>query len=280
MSAGQDLVGVVRRKRDLRGAHEVHVVGLEAIDVLSGLAEEAGALHRRGLDQRRRDHRGEPVGGGLGHREVDQGELEQGADAGQVVEARPRHLRAALDVDSAERLSDLEVVADRDALAGEVPDPPVLLEDGEVLLAAARGVRVHEVGDREHELVGTGRGLRALGVSGLHLVGEVLGAGQQRGLVLRGGLGDLLAQALLLVAQRVEAGAGAAPGLVGGQQLIDEPGVLPAGCLGGAEQVRVVAEQAQVDHERSAYAAAQVTRGLLTAPLPSGACQAVDPARG
>ena len=43
--------------------------------------------------------------------EVDQRELELGADAGEEVEARAGHLGAALDVDRAEDLAELDVVA-------------------------------------------------------------------------------------------------------------------------------------------------------------------------
>ena len=73
---------------------------------------------------------------GLLHREVEQGELQQGARALEVEEARAGHLRAALDVDGAEQLAELEVVAWREALGGEVARRADLLEDGEVLLAA------------------------------------------------------------------------------------------------------------------------------------------------
>ena len=65
-----DLVHVVRRERHLGGADQVEVVLVEVVDVLGGLAEEAGALHRLRADQRRRQHRGEAGGGGLRHRRV------------------------------------------------------------------------------------------------------------------------------------------------------------------------------------------------------------------
>ena len=73
-----------------------------------------------GLDQRRGEHRGEAGLGGLRDRRVDQGELQQRADAGQVVEARAGDLGAALDVDGAEQLAELQVVLGLEALGGEV----------------------------------------------------------------------------------------------------------------------------------------------------------------
>src|SRR4051794_32006414 len=96
--AVEDLVRVVRRQRHLRRADEVHVLALDAVDILGGLAEEAGALHGPRLHQGGRDHRGEAGVPGLVHRHVDQGELEVRADAGQVVEARAGHLGPAVDV--------------------------------------------------------------------------------------------------------------------------------------------------------------------------------------
>ena len=72
------------------------------------------------------------------HRRVDQRQLEQRADTGQVVEARARDLRAALDVDRAQRLAELQVVPGVEALGPEVADGAVRLQDDEVLLAADR----------------------------------------------------------------------------------------------------------------------------------------------
>ena len=47
---------MVAGERHLGGADEVEVVGLEVVDLVGVLAEEAGAGHDLGLDQRRRDH--------------------------------------------------------------------------------------------------------------------------------------------------------------------------------------------------------------------------------
>ncbi len=116
----EDLVGVVGRHRHLGGADEVEVLALDPVDVVGGLAEEAGALHRARPDQRRRDHLGEAGVAGLLHGQVDQRQLELGADAGEEVEARARHLGAALDVDGAEHPAELDVVARLEPLGGEV----------------------------------------------------------------------------------------------------------------------------------------------------------------
>ena len=115
-----------------------------------------------------------PCCDGLLHREVEQRELQQRPVALEVEEAGAGHLGAALDVDGAEQLAQLEVVARREALGREVAWRADLLEDGEVLLAADGGLEVDEVRHLQPELVddvagGVGR---ALGV--LDLVGECL----------------------------------------------------------------------------------------------------------
>ena len=70
-----------------------------------------------------------PLPRGERHRVVDQRELEQGTDPGEVVEARAADLGAALDVDRAEHLAELDVVAGGEALGGEVARRADVLED-------------------------------------------------------------------------------------------------------------------------------------------------------
>ena len=106
----EDLVRVVRRQRHLRRADQVQVVGLEPVDLAGVRAEEAGALHRLRPHQRRRDRRREAVLHRLLDRHLQHPELQQRADAGEEVEPRAGHLRAALGVDRLERLADLQVV--------------------------------------------------------------------------------------------------------------------------------------------------------------------------
>ena len=81
----------------------VHLVGV--------LAEEPGAAHDLGAHQRRRDERDEPGLQRAVEREDHDRDLEARADAREEVEAAARDLRAALHVDRAEQLAELEVVA-------------------------------------------------------------------------------------------------------------------------------------------------------------------------
>ncbi|CCB75725.1 protein of unknown function [Streptantibioticus cattleyicolor NRRL 8057 = DSM 46488] len=243
-----DLVHVVGGQRDLGGADQVVVVLLQVVDVLRGLAEEAGALHGARLDQRGGEHRGEAGLGGLRDRRVDQGQLQQGADTGEVVEARAGDLGGALDVDGAECLAELQVVLGLEALGGEVARGADGLQDGEVLLAADRHVRVDEVADAQQQGLGLLGRQVLLGVGGLDRGGQLAGLLQQPGLLLAGGLGDELAQRLLLRAQFVEAVTGRPAPLVGGEQGVDQADVLSTGALGGAHSVGVLTKQAKVDH--------------------------------
>ena len=78
----------------------------------------------------------------------EQRELELRTDPGQVVEARPGHLRPAHGVDGAEALAELEVVARREALGGEVARRADVLEHDVVGLAAGRDAGLDDVGQR------------------------------------------------------------------------------------------------------------------------------------
>ena len=173
---------MVRRQRHLRGAHQVEVVGLEPVDLAGVRAEEAGALHRLRLDQRRGDRRGEAVLDRLGDRHLQQAELQQRADAGEEVEPRARHLGAALGVDRPQRLADLEVVLRARRSAGRSPTSRSTTKSS----SPPGGTPVlHDVGHGElgpaQRLVGRGR----LGLGRLDLGGQLLGAGQQGGPLVR-----------------------------------------------------------------------------------------------
>jgi hypothetical protein len=76
----------------------------------------------------------------------------------------------------------------------------------------------------------------------------LLGLLQQLGALFGRGLGDELAELLLLGAQLVEAEAGRPAPLIGQEQGVDEGDVLSTGALGGANTVGVLTEQAKVNH--------------------------------
>src|SRR5699024_12429398 len=102
--------GVVAGQSDLGGADEVRVVGEQDVDLVGVLAEEAGTGHDLRLDQGGGAHRGESSRERLVNGRVQQRELEAGTDAGEVVEPGTGDLRAALGVDGAEPLAQVQVV--------------------------------------------------------------------------------------------------------------------------------------------------------------------------
>lgn len=185
---------------------------------------------------------------GLCDRGVDEGELQQRADARQVVEARTGDLGTALHVDGAELLAELQVVLGLEALGTEVTDRAVRLQYDEVFLAADRHVLVDDVADLEHQAPGLGVGLVLCRVGGLDVGLQLLGLLEQLGALFGRGLGDEFAERFLLGAEFVEADTGRPAPLVGGEKGVDEFDVLSTGALGGANTVGVLTEQAKVNH--------------------------------
>ena len=246
----QDLLGVVRRQRHLGRADQVQVVVGQVVDVLGRLAQEPGALHRRRPHQRRRDDRRQPVGHRGADRQVEQGQLQLGTLSGEEVEPRARDLGAALDVDRAEDLTQLEVVARSEPLGSEVPPAAALLEHDVVVLAARRNAVDDHVRDGLEQCLEGFTGVPLGGLGLLDLVGELLRPGQQLGLLLRRRLRDLLAQVLLLGPQPLVRGDGRpAPG-VGRQGLVDDRLRLTAGALRRLDPVGVGAQHLHIDHVR------------------------------
>ena len=201
--------------RHLGGADEVEVLALDPVDVVGGLAEEAGAVHGPRAHQRRSDDLGEAGLPGLLHREVDQRQLELGADAGEEVEPAARHLGAALDVDRAQDPAELDVVAGLEALGLEVTRRADMLEHDEVVLAALGRLGGREVRDLLQGALPGLLGLAAGGLGGLDLGGQRLGLREQLLLLLALGLRDEGPELLLLGALLLERGDRCAAGGVG-----------------------------------------------------------------
>ncbi len=200
-------------------------------------------------DQRRGQHRREAGLGGLRDRRVDQRELQQRADAGEVVEARAGDLGAALDVDRAEQL--------RRAPGGPWARSPRPRSRGSCRASpgrrspprrrrARRGARGCRAGAAARWVSAAASSCSAS--AALTSAASSLGLLQQLGLLVARGLGDQLAERLLLGAQFVEADAGRPAPLVGGEEGVDERDVLSTGALRRAHTVGVLTEQAKVNH--------------------------------
>ena len=157
------------------------------------------------------------------HGQVQQGELELGALTGEEVEAGAGDLRPALDVDRAEQLAELEVVARREALGGEVARLPVRLEHDVVVLAALG----HPVGDEVADLLeqpGRTRSPSSPDNASAFLTRSAsslvrLSSAVRSSPVARG---IWRAEVLLLGPQRLVPGDRTAARLVGRQQVVDE----------------------------------------------------------
>ncbi len=229
----------------LGGADEVQVVPLDPVHLLVVLAEEAGALHRLGLDQRRGDDGDEPGGHGPADRQLGQRELQQRTGAGQEVEAGAGDLRPALHVDGAERLADLDVVAHREVVGGHLADRP---QRHRVVLAAGRHLVGDDVRDPQVRLA-EGRIGGPLGVLRLlHLGGQFPGAPEDGGPLLRGGRPDGLRGRLLLAAEVVGPLDRLPAGGVGGEERVDQGLVGAPRALAGTDDVGVLTHEPEVDH--------------------------------
>ena len=253
---------MVRRQRHLGGADEVQVVGLAGGTRSRRPGRGSRCPPWPRAHQRRRDHRGEArCAVAMVHRQVDQRQLQQRAHPGQVVEPRAGDLRAALDVDGAEGLADLEVVADGDALGREVADAsPRSSRTRKSSSPPTRRVRVHEVGDgqRRARRRRCGGLARAAASAALTCVGQLLGPGQQRRAApRRPALATCLPRSFCSARSASKRGAGGPAGLVGGEQRRRRARDPRRGGLWEvADRVGIGTQSAQVDHESTGYAAA------------------------
>ena len=244
----EDLVGVVAGQGHLGGAGEVEVVGGQVVDLVAVGAQEAGAAHDLRGHEGGGGHRGEAVGDGGVQGGRHEGQLQAHAPALEVVEAGPGDLGAAAGVDDVQALADRQVVGGLEALGGEVAGLAALVAQDDVVLLAARGRPLDEVGELAGQVVEFGGGGRGGGLGGLDLLGQLLGAGQDRRALLRGGLPHGPGDLLLLGAEVLEGGQRLTAGLVGGDDAVDEIDVGTTGSLAGAEGLGVLTKRTQVDH--------------------------------
>ena len=242
----EQLVAVVGDQQDLGGAGQVQVVVGGAEDLLLVGGQEPGPEHRLPPDQHRRDHGHEPGRRQPFHGEADQGELEQRPRPDQVAEAGPGHLGRPDGVDRAQQLAQLQVVADGEVEVPRGADPAQL---DRVLLAAGRDGRVGRVGHAGLDLGqgGVGGAQAVLGL--VEAVRQLLEAGQDPLALVRGGLGDLPAAALLLGPQGLDLGDQAAAVGVGLQQPVDLVGGAGAALgQGRLDPLGVVTHELQIQH--------------------------------
>src|SRR5512133_373834 len=230
------------------------------INILRGLAEEAGALHRLRLHQRRRDERNEAVSDRSAHRQVDQGQLKLGSLAGEVVEARTRDLGAALDIDRAKQLAELKMIFGLKTLRSEIPRRTQGLQHHIVILTARRYVIEDQISNLTQHLVESDADLVLCRLGLLDHVRELFAAAQQRRTVLTEGLRHSLAKCLLLGPELFELGNCVATRLVSLDQVINQRHRLAASPLGGTYPVWIEAEHLDINHRASLTALITSTR--------------------
>lgn len=173
------------------------------------------------------------------------GELEPGTDASQVVEAGARHFRAALHVDCAEQLPDLEVVA-----RGEVEFGLDALgaQHDVVVLAAGRHVVEDDVLDLAHRIRERRLGLVRARLRIFDLRREFLHGREQRGALLLRRLADLLRARVLFGAQRLVALECLASRRVRRNRLVNGGRVVAAGRLRTLDYVGGLSQELNIDH--------------------------------
>ena len=243
-----DLVHVVAGERHFAGADQVEVLIVEVIDLGGVLAQESGAAHDLGAHQRRRDDGGEARLQRTVEAQVHERDLEARADAREEVEPAARHLGAALHVDRAEPLAQLEVVAGLEAERGDLA---VRAQRDEVVLAARGHTLDDDVLDRGEGLGGCllRGGDRVLGL--LHSLAEQLALGDERRLLLFRGLRHPLAVRVLRGAELFERGDRRAPCAIGLHGDVDGVGRLAPRLLRALDQLGIVAKQHGIDHSAS-----------------------------
>ena len=280
----EDLVGVVAGQRDLARADQVQVVRGQAVDLVGVRAQEAGAGHDLRPHQGRGDHRREARLERGVHGQAEQGELQPGADAGEEVEPAAGDLGAALHVDRAQPLGHGQVVrhgavrAD-DALGHQVADLADLAQHDVVVLAARGHARQDDVVDPAQRRVEGLLGRVDVGLRGLDVVGQLLGRGDQGGLLVLRCLGDQAPGRLLLRAQGLEPGDGLAPGHVRGQGGVDRGRVRAPAGLAVPGGLRVLAQRPDVDHWSITVASLRA-HGLRRRPAPLGSGRGTGALRG
>ena len=195
-------------ERDLGGAGQVELVGLERVDVRALGREEAGAVHRLLAHEHRRDQRRVAVRGGAVEREAVERHRDERRVAGDVAEARAREPRRALHLEAA----DLGVLRAR---AG--PARPTRRSSSASSSVSPSGADGSGgFGTCVEQRVALGLGGRELGLGAAQLL---LDAVQLLEL-----LGRRLALQLLLRAQLLDARQQRAPALVGREQRVEALG--------------------------------------------------------
>ena len=236
-------------ERHFGGADQILVVRLaQAVDFVGVGVEEAGAAHYFRTHQRRGDGQGEAMFLGLVDGHGEHCDLHAGHLAAQEVEAGAADLHAALHIDTGHAAAERQVVLRLEAFGCEITDLADLLDHDVVVLATFRSFRLDDVGQLPHGggvFLGCGVGC---GLVFGDLLGEFLGCGDQLGLFVGGGGGDLLADLLLLRAGSFEFLQRGTANLVGAQHLVDQFDRFATLTLGFLDNVSMFTNELNIKH--------------------------------
>ncbi len=182
---------MVSSQSHLGSAGEVEVISGQVIDLVRVFIEEARTAHDCGRDQGRGHHRGEACSNSLIHRHGHKSQFQAGTHTGQVVEARARNLRTALDVNGAQSLTQRQMVLRFKTFCSEVTGVTALVtEHNEIFFTAGGNTIQDEVGQEASQTVSFSTGLIGACFGSLDLFCKFLCLSQDGGALFRGGLAN------------------------------------------------------------------------------------------
>ena len=241
----QDLIHVQTGERHLGRRHHPQVVLNIVIQVIGELGQLPRAEERGRLDHERRIFFSVALAGVQVKHPGDQGALQARSRAAQHVEARAGDLDAALEVEDAERRSQVPVGFRLEIVFGQLPDR--LDDDIFVLILAEGNARVGEVGDgRRHslqllfDLTHFLIECRDLIADGAHRLDLDLA---RRGVLH---LPDFLRDGVALGLERLDIGQNGAALFIQFQDGIDGRGIQLAVAQGFADEVWVLADKVDI----------------------------------
>ena len=235
-----------RCERHLGGAHEIQIVLIGPVHVRLVGREEAGSEHHFLANEHGRDDRGEALRLKNVHGIAHQRELHLDDVAEQVGEPRSARPDRPLDVEHAERGSDLDVI-----LGLEVEGRRLLVVapdlDGVLVGQAVGSAGIRKVRRRRQQQCERRLGVAQLRLQLLQLGTDVRDLFDQPLLLVALGAADRLRRLVLLRAKLLDLLGQPSAGLVGGQQLVDALGKASAR-EAGAESFGVLPDLLDVEH--------------------------------
>ena len=239
---------MVPGERYLARAGQVEVVGGQVVDLVGVLAEESGASHDVGANQGGRDERHETLGERLIQRHVHEREFQSRTDTLEEIEAATRHFYAAGDIDRAEKLAEIGMVARLKIEAGGRTD---LANEVPVVFAAGGNGVDRDVADGSDDPNELGLSLERPLLCVFHLGGEGLGLQYQCAFGILWSSRDRASEGILFRPKFLEL-LNRRPAMgIGRDRIVDEGHGGASRLLGASNRVRIIAKKLGVNHPSS-----------------------------